>query len=139
MANNPTRCESCGRELDPSEGTHDARAPASLYETPPTAIAESNLQRQVELLDKVSYQLNELTELVRLGSINGQQVLGELESLKKRLQPMHGLCISRDCVLCRQQELAIKEHVLLYIDWKVPGTVAKLQQAQTQQLPPVPP
>jgi hypothetical protein len=40
------------------------------------------------------------------------------------------LCIDRECALCRVHEEAIKEHVLVYVDWRVPGTIQKLQQAR---------
>ena len=59
-----------------------------------------------------------------------EEVVRELKNIMTKLQPRHGLCIDANCAPCRVQEEAIKEHVLLYVDWKVPGTVAKLEQAR---------
>jgi hypothetical protein len=42
------------------------------------------------------------------------------------------LCIDRACFSCRVHEEAIKEHVLLYVDWKLPGTVQQLERLKNR-------
>jgi hypothetical protein len=126
----PDKCEACGREFsDWQPGPYVA--PASTE--PPydmRTIAAQKVQRHNELLDKLTVQLEELLELARDGKVNSSEVLAQLEALRQNLSPRHGLCIDRSCALCRVQEEAIKEHVLVYVDWRVPGTIQKLQQAR---------
>ena len=81
-------------------------------------------------MDKLTSQLDELLELVRSNSIESQEIMEQLATLRQNLTPRHGLCIDRSCALCRVHEEAIKEHVLVYVDWRVPGTIEKLQQAR---------
>jgi hypothetical protein len=94
------------------------------------SIAAQNLRRHNESLDQLTHQLDELLKLVQDSRAGSLEVLEQLESLRQNLIPQHGLCIDRNCALCRVQEEAIKEHVLVYIDWRVPGTIQKLQQAR---------
>jgi hypothetical protein len=130
MMSEPDNCEACGRDL--------TRWRPDIYGTPTSAeppydmraIAAQNLQRHNEALEKLTHQLDELLELVRSNEVGTQEIMEHLVSLRQGLQPRHGLCIDRSCALCRVQEEAIKEHVLVYIDWRVPGTVQKLQQAR---------
>ena len=126
----PDKCEACGRELSNWQpGIYGA--PASTQ--PPydmRTIAAQTVQQHNELLDKLTSQLDEFLGLARDGKVGSQEVLDQLETLRQNLSPRHGLCIDRSCALCRVQEEAIKEHVLLYVDWRVPGTIQKLQQAR---------
>jgi hypothetical protein len=55
-----------------------------------------------------------------------------LSALREALRPRHGLCIDRACFSCRVHEEAIKEHVLLYVDWKLPGTVQQLERLKNR-------
>ena len=68
------------------------------------------------------------TDVLKAGS--SEEVVADLKNIMTKLQPRHGLCIDANCAPCRVHEEAIKEHVLLYVDWKVPGTVEKLEQAR---------
>jgi hypothetical protein len=133
MTNEPDqsdKCEACGRELSSWQ--------PSIYGVPTSAqppydlrtVAAQNLQRHNELLDRLAGQLEELLELARDGKACGPEVIDQVEALRQNLNPRHGLCIDRGCALCRVQEEAIKEHVLVYVDWRVPGTIQKLQQAR---------
>jgi hypothetical protein len=130
MTNEPDKCEACGREFSDWQpgiyGTSAATQPPYDMRT----IAAQNMQRHNDLLDKLAGQLDELLELARAGKVSGPEVQEQLETLHQSLIPRHGLCIDRGCALCRVQEEAIKEHVLLYVDWRVPGTIQKLQQAR---------
>jgi hypothetical protein len=130
MTNEPDKCEACGREFsDWQPGIYGA--PTSSQ--PPydiRTIAAQNLQQHNELLDKLTGQLDELLKLARDGKVSSPEVQEQLEILRQDLIPRHGLCIDRGCALCRVHEEAIKEHVLLYVDWRVPGTIQKLQQAR---------
>jgi hypothetical protein len=130
MMSEPDNCEACGRDL--------TNWRPDIYGTPTSAelaqdmraIAAQNLRRHNEALDKLTVQLEELLELVRSNGVGSPEIMDQLVSLRQSLLPRHGLCIDRNCALCRVQEEAIKEHVLVYIDWRVPGTVQKLQQAR---------
>ena len=130
MMSEPDNCEACGRDLTSWRpdiyGTPTAAEPP--YDM--RAIAAHNLQRHNEALEKLTHQLDELLELVRSNGVGSQEIMDQLVTLRQNLQPRHGLCVDRSCALCRVQEEAIKEHVLVYIDWRVPGTIQKLQQAR---------
>ncbi len=136
MTNQPAKCPSCGGGLETSgSGAADMPAlPNPNWGEPgdwtPRNWAEENLRRHIELLDQISGQLDQLKMSVEAGSAGSQQVLAELEAWRDSLKPRHGLCIDAQCAPCRVHEEAIKEHVLLYVDWKVPGTVEKLEQAR---------
>ncbi|MBM3941779.1 MAG: hypothetical protein FJ316_02425 [SAR202 cluster bacterium] len=124
------RCNSCGQEL--------ASVASQPQETalPFDAKREEGnrrLQEYAETLERLAAQIGALNASVQAGAAGSQQILEVLEELRKRLLTRHGLCIQRDCILCRAQEQAIKDHVVLYIDWKVPGTVEKLEQARRGQ------
>ncbi|HLF03865.1 MAG TPA: hypothetical protein VI855_01410 [Dehalococcoidia bacterium] len=129
MAQGHDRCDSCGREL--SAGQNGAAPPATAL--PYDARREEGdrrLREHAEAMDRLAAQVAELREAVQSGQAAGPQVLDAVDTLMRQLQPRHGLCIRPECILCRAQEQAIKDHVLLYIDWKVPGTVEKLEQAR---------
>jgi hypothetical protein len=130
MMSEPDNCEACGRDL--------TKWRPDIYGTPTSAeppydmrtIAAQNLQRHNEALEKLTHQLDELLEQLRNNGVGSQEIMDQLVSLNQHLQPRHGLCVDRGCPLCRVQEEAIKEHVLVYIDWRVPGTIQILQQAR---------
>lgn len=131
MAQYLARCEVCGRELD--EAPFDPyQIPVSINPNPdePKNFVERSLKEHNMLLDKLSGQLDELMELLRDGRAEDGQAVELLTLLRQHMRPRHGLCIDGHCASCRVQEEAIKEHVLLYIDWKVPGTIEKLQQTR---------
>ncbi len=131
----PGSCVACGREFDAAP-FDPAEIPATLNPTPdePKNFVERSLKEHNRLLDTLSRQLAELLTLHRdlapAGPVDNRRTLELLETLQQSLQPRHGLCINANCAPCRVHEEAIKEHVLLYIDWKVPGTVQKLQQTR---------
>jgi len=131
MTNEPAKCPACGKELEPPDS---GAAGMPILPNPkrgqPKNWVEENLQRHIELLDQISGQLDQLKMSVEAGSAGSQEVLAQLEAWRDSLKPRHGLCIDARCAPCRVQEEAIKEHVLLYVDWKVPGTVEKLEQAR---------
>jgi len=129
MSGEPAKCEACGRELDGGEIVNQG-IPVNPSGNAPRNWAESNLQQHIQLLDKLTAQVDELLESVRGGNADSERVLEKLETLRQHLKPRHGLCIDPNCGPCRVHEEAIKEHVLLYVDWKVPGTVQKLEQAR---------
>ena len=131
MAQDPARCDACGQELD-ARPFDPYRIPVSLNPNPdePKNFVERSLKDHNRLLEKLSGQLDELLELVRKGDDEPGQAEDLLYLLRQHLRPRHGLCIDGHCAPCRVHEEAIKEHVLLYIDWKVPGTVEKLQQTR---------
>ena len=136
MTNQPAKCPACGNELEPA-GSGAADMPAlpnpnraEAGNQGPRNWGEDNLRRHIELLDQISSQLDQLTASVEAGKAGSKEVLAELEAWRDSLKPRHGLCIDARCAPCRVQEEAIKEHVLLYVDWKVPGTVEKLEQAR---------
>ena len=131
MAQEPARCDACGRELD--ERPFDPyQVPVSLNPNPdePKNFVERSLKQHIQTLDRLSGQLDELLELVRAGGDDDGRLLELLDLLRQYMKPRHGLCIDGHCAPCRVHEEAIKEHVMLYIDWKIPGTVDKLQQAR---------
>ena len=106
-----------------------------LTATEPRNFVEQGLQRYNELLE-------------RLGGADGRRCwnfgpsraspsthgLTEqlVSALREALRPRHGLCIDRACFSCRVHEEAIKEHVLLYVDWKLPGTVQQLERLKNR-------
>ncbi len=131
MAQYDGRCEACGRELDETP-FNPARIPVTFNPNPdePKNFVERSLKEHNRLLETLTSQLGELLELAKQGQGNTDSALPLLEELRQNLRPRHGLCIDGNCAPCRVHEEAIKEHVLLYIDWKIPGTVAQLQQAR---------
>lgn len=136
MTNQPAKCPACGKELDP-HGSDPADMPAlpnpnrgEPESWTPRNWAEDNLRRHIGLLDQISGQLDQLRTSVEAGSAGSPEVLAELEAWRDSLKPRHGLCIDAHCAPCRVHEEAIKEHVLLYVDWKVPGTMEKLEQTR---------
>jgi hypothetical protein len=131
MTNQPAKCPACGKELEhPGPGEADMPSLPNPNRREPRNWAEDNLRRHIELLDQISAQLEQLQTSVEAGSAGSPEVLTELEAWRDSLKPRHGLCIDAHCAPCRVHEEAIKEHVLLYVDWKVPGTVEKLEQAR---------
>ncbi len=136
MTNQPAKCPACGKELEPAgpgAGDMPTLPNPNLGEPrnwAPKNWAEDNLRRHIELLDQISGQLDQLKTSVEAGSAGSPEVLAELEAWRDSLKPRHGLCIDAHCAPCRVHEEAIKEHVLLYVDWKIPGTVEKLEQAR---------
>ena len=129
MMNEPDACESCGRELSNWQ-PEIYFAGVSGQPADMRTIAAQNLQRHNETMEQLTQQLDQLLELAREGKVDTQQIVEQLDSLRQSLTPRHGLCIDRGCALCRVHEEAIKEHVLVYVDWRVPGTIQKLQQAR---------
>ena len=131
MTTEPAKCPACGKELEPPDsGAAGMPILPNPKRSQPKNWVEENLQRHIELLDQISGQLDQLKMSVEAGSASSQEVLAQLEAWRDSLKPRHGLCIDARCAPCRVQEEAIKEHVLLYVDWKVPGTVEKLEQAR---------
>lgn len=98
----------------------------------PRNFVEQGLQRYNELLARIAGQLDELLELARTGQAGDADVTGQIAALREALRPRHGLCIDRACFSCRVHEEAIKEHVLLYVDWKLPGTVQQLERLKNR-------
>lgn len=125
----PDMCESCGRELSNWQpdlyGAAGTGQPSDMR-----GIAAQNLKRHNDTLEKLTQQLDQLLELARQGRLDTPGIVDQLGLLRQSLTPRHGLCIDRGCALCRVHEEAIKEHVLVYVDWRVPGTIQKLQQAR---------
>lgn len=130
MMNEPDHCEACGRDLTTWRPDIHGTPASPQQPNDMRAIAAQNLQRHNEALDQITRQVDELLELVRSGNAAAEEVLEELTNLRQSLQQRHGLCIDRNCAPCRVHEEAIKEHVLVYVDWRVPGTIQKLQQAR---------
>lgn len=129
MMQEPDMCESCGREL--SNWQPDIYSPGVTgQQQDMRALAAQNLKRQNDAMDKLTGQLDEILELARTGAVDTRQIVEQLDALRQNLTPRHGLCIDRACAMCRVHEEAIKEHVLVYVDWRVPGTIQKLQQAR---------
>ena len=129
MMHEPDVCESCGRDL--STWQPDIYSPAVTGQQQDIrTIAAENLRRYNDTLDKLTGQLDEVLELAREGNMDPRQIVEQLDALRRDLTPRHGLCIDRNCAMCRIHEEAIKEHVLVYVDWRVPGTIQKLQQAR---------
>ena len=131
MTHEPARCEACGRDFDDSS-FDPSEIPATVNPNPdePKNFVERSLKEHNQLMDTLSARLGELLESVRAGQLDQERIEEELETLRQTLRPRHGLCIDANCAPCRVHEEAIKEHVLLYVDWKVPGTVQKLQQTR---------
>ncbi len=131
MTHEPARCEACGRDFDDSS-FDSSEIPATVNPNPdePKNFVERSLKEHNQLMDTLSARLGELLDSVRAGQLDQERIEEELETLRQTLRPRHGLCIDANCAPCRVHEEAIKEHVLLYVDWKVPGTVQKLQQTR---------
>ena len=98
----------------------------------PRNFVEQGLQRYNELLERLTGQLDDLLALAREGRAIDAELADQLSSLRESLRPRHGLCIDRACFSCRVHEEAIKEHVLLYVDWKLPGTVQQLERLKNR-------
>jgi len=122
------RCEACGREL--ITGQNGSTPPTGLPYDARREEGDRRLREYMEVMDRLAGQLAALREVLQAGSTGNVQVLEALDALDHQLRQRHGLCIQPECILCRAQEQAIKDHVLLYIDWKVPGTMEKLEQAR---------
>ncbi len=129
MATGHHRCESCGSELGAGQNGSAPPAGGLPYDARREA-GDRRLREYAEAMDQLAAQLAALREAVQAGAAASEQVLQTLDALGRQLRQRHGLCIQRECIVCRAQEQAIKDHVLLYIDWKVPGTVEKLEQAR---------
>ncbi|MSQ05733.1 MAG: hypothetical protein EXR54_04960 [Dehalococcoidia bacterium] len=129
MATGHHRCESCGSELGASQNGSALRASGIPYDARRDE-GDRRLREYAEAMDQVAGQLAALRQAVQAGVAGGEQVLQTLDALSQQLRQRHGLCIQRECIVCRAQEQAIKDHVVLYIDWKVPGTMEKLEQAR---------
>ncbi len=131
MTSEPDKCPACGRGLNEQAPSIDEMPPLpNPSRDAPRNWVERNLRKHLQTLDRLSGQLDDLLESVSRGDATNQQLLDQLEGLRQSLKPRHGLCIDPHCAPCRVHEEAIKEHVLLYVDWKVPGTVQKLEQAR---------
>ena len=131
MSQQPAYCAACGRDFDDAP-FDPSQIPVTLNPNPdePKNFVERSLKEHNQLLASLSGQLEELLELTRRGTEDDGRAVELLETLQQSLRPRHGLCIDGRCAPCRVHEEAIKEHVLLYIDWKVPGTVEKLQRSR---------
>ena len=122
-------CPTCGQSFPGS--AYDDEIPAHTVDEKgePNNWVEDNLKLHNDLLEQINLKLNRIhTDVLELGI--SEELVTDLKNIMTKLQPQHGLCIDANCAPCRVQEEAIKEHVLLYVDWKVPGTVAKLEQAR---------
>ena len=131
MTVEPDKCPACGRGFAEESSRVDQMPalPNPGRDTPRNWV-EQNLQKHLQTLDRLSGQLDELLQALSQGRATDQELLDQVETLRQSLKPRHGLCIDANCAPCRVHEEAIKEHVLLYVDWKVPGTVQKLEQAR---------
>ena len=98
----------------------------------PRNFVEKGLQRHNALLAQLADQMDELLALVRDGKAGDAILAEQLASLREAVRPRHGLCIDGACFSCRVHEEAIKEHVLLYVDWKLPGTVQQLERLKNR-------
>ncbi len=103
-----------------------------LHTTEPRNFVEQGLQRYNELLEQLAGQMDSLLALARDGQPIDAELADQLAGLREALRPRHGLCIDRACFSCRVHEEAIKEHVLLYVDWKLPGTVQQLERLKNR-------
>ena len=103
-----------------------------LAATEPRNFVEQGLQRYNELLERLAGQMDGLLALAQDGQPIDAELAGQLTNLREALRPRHGLCIDRACFSCRVHEEAIKEHVLLYVDWKLPGTVQQLERLKNR-------
>ncbi len=98
----------------------------------PRNFVEQGLQRYNELLERLAEQMDVLLLRAQQGQPIDADLADQLTSLREALRPRHGLCIDRACFSCRVHEEAIKEHVLLYVDWKLPGTVQQLERLKNR-------
>ena len=103
-----------------------------LTATEPRNFVEQGLQRYNDLLEQLAGQMDSLLEMARSGQSIDAELADQLAGLREALRPRHGLCIDRACFSCRVHEEAIKEHVLLYVDWKLPGTVQQLERLKNR-------
>jgi len=103
-----------------------------LTATEPRNFVEQGLQRYNELLERLADQMDVLLLRAQQGQPIDADLAEQLTSLREALRPRHGLCIDRACFSCRVHEEAIKEHVLLYVDWKLPGTVQQLERLKNR-------
>ncbi|MDE2786594.1 MAG: hypothetical protein OXL37_08020 [Chloroflexota bacterium] len=103
-----------------------------LTATEPRNFVEQGLQRYNELLERLADQMDVLLLRSQQGQPIDADLAEQLTSLREALRPRHGLCIDRACFSCRVHEEAIKEHVLLYVDWKLPGTVQQLERLKNR-------
>lgn len=103
-----------------------------LTATEPRNFVEQGLQRYNELLERLAEQMDVLLLRAQQGQPIDADLAEQLTSLREALRPRHGLCIDRACFSCRVHEEAIKEHVLLYVDWKLPGTVQQLERLKNR-------
>lgn len=103
-----------------------------LTATEPRNFVEQGLQRYNELLERLADQMDVLLLRSQQGQPIDADLADQLTSLREALRPRHGLCIDRACFSCRVHEEAIKEHVLLYVDWKLPGTVQQLERLKNR-------
>ena len=131
MSETPARCAACGRDFeDPPLAPAALAAAWQPDNQEPKTFVERGLQEHNRLLAALAAQLETLPERLAAGTAEDGELRDLLETLRQTLRPRHGLCIDGNCVLCRVQEEAIKEHVVAYIEWKVPGTTQKLQQTR---------
>ena len=100
--------------------------------TEPRNFVEQGLQRYNELLEQLAGQMDSLLKMARDGQSIDAELADQLAGIREALRPRHGLCIDRACFSCRVHEEAIKEHVLLYVDWKLPGTVQQLERLKNR-------
>ena len=122
-------CPTCGQRSQISSDDTEIPTYRVDKEGKPNNWAEDNLRLHNELLEQIYAQLNQLhTDVAQVNS--SEELLTDLKNMMTKLHPRHGLCIDATCGPCRVHEEAIKEHVLLYVDWKVPGTISKLEQAR---------
>ncbi len=98
----------------------------------PRNFVERGLQRYNDLLERLADGMDALLDLARAGHPIDAELADRLTELRETLRPRHGLCIDRACFSCRVHEEAIKEHVLLYVDWKLPGTVQQLERLKNR-------
>ena len=125
------KCEACGQDLGSPQANEQAVWPLpNPYRDAPRNALQANLRTHVEQLDRITGQVDALLESVQRGQASNREIIERLESLRQHLKPRHGLCIDPKCAACRVHEEVIKEHVLLYVDWKVPGTIVKLEQTR---------
>ena len=122
-------CPTCGQSCPGSAYDDEISTYIVDKNRNPNNWVEDNLKLHNDFLEQINLKLKELHSDVLEGGIS-EGVVAELKNIMTKLQPRHGLCIDANCAACRVQEEAIKEHVLLYVDWKVPGTVDKLEQAR---------
>ena len=129
MVDNNRLCPTCGQSFQGSANDVEISAYTFDEHGKPNNWVEDNLKLHNDLLEQINLKLNRIhTDVLELGI--SEELVTDLKNIMTKLQPRHGLCIDANCAPCRVQEEAIKEHVLLYVDWKVPGTVAKLEQTR---------